>query len=289
MAFKIAIPLIALLACEAIERQFTFAEGKSLYLIVNGLLIAWLLLAIARYFMNAHATKKMPEFAIAKLYNANPAYPLITDNERRAACAEALYLIGETSVHHASISYVNSLEQLDLNNEEDIKEARLLMSCAWNIDGDRALRKTLRQLITRATSRADITMKNIAAKERYIAFMQKQGLPFQNVDACSSTGFDLVRASWLARIGFSVGYIDELEARSFLNIIGGLIQQQYSSWEQLTASYLMMYLEWDRGLKNMPGSLLSRLVAKERILGARLLLEDEASPFRHHDFPPYAS
>lgn len=289
MAFKIATPLIALLACETIERQLTLAEGESLYLIVNGLLMAWLLLAISRYFMNAHAKKKMPEFAIGKLYNANPAYPLRTDNERHAACAEALYLIGETSVHHASISYVNSLEQLDLSNEDDIKEARLLMSCAWNIDGDRALRKALCQLITRATSRADITMKNIAAKERYIAFLQKQGLPFQNVDACSITGYDLVRASWLARIGFSVGYIDELEARSFLNIIGGLIQQQYSSWEQLTASYLMMYLEWDCGLKNMPGSLLSRLVAKERILGARLLLEDEASPFRHYGFPPYAS
>ncbi|MFV0263828.1 MAG: DUF1266 domain-containing protein [Kluyvera sp.] len=289
MALKIAAPLIVFLACETIERLFNLAEYKDIYHAINGIIFAWLLLAIVRYLLTSQAEKETPEFAIAKLYNAKPVYPLITDNERRAACAEALYLIGETSVHHASISYVNSLEQLDLNNNDDIKEARLLMSTTWNIDCDRALRKTLRQLITSATSCADIPMKSIAAKERYMTFLQNQGLPFQDVDTCPITGYDLVRASWLARIGFSVGYIDEQEARDFLNIIGELIQQQYSSWEQLTASYLMMYLEWNGGLKGVLGGLLSGLVAKDRILGARILLEDAASPFRHHDFPLYTS
>ncbi|BBT72008.1 MULTISPECIES: DUF1266 domain-containing protein [Enterobacteriaceae] len=287
--FNIVTPLAVFFACEIAERQFNLFPSKSIYHTVYGLVLVWLLLAIILHFMTTRRSEQTTPFAIAKLYNTRPVYPLRTDNERLAACAEALFLISETANPHPSISYINSLEQLDLNNVEDIKDARLLMSSAWNIDGDRALRKMLNKLITRATSGANIPMATIAGKERYIAFLQHQGLPFQDIDACPITGFDLVRASCLVRIGFSVGYIDEQEARSFLNIVGELIARQFTSWEQLTASYLVMYLEWNGGVKGPLGVLLSWFGPRNRILGARLLLEDDASPFRRASFQPYAS
>ncbi|EAN6008628.1 DUF1266 domain-containing protein [Salmonella enterica] len=99
------------------------------------------------------------------------------------------------------------------------------------------------------------------------------------MDSCPITGFDLVRASWLTRISFSLGYIDENETREYLNTIGGLIQQQFSSWEQLSASYLIMYLEWNGRLDGILGSVIKEYSAKERVQGTKALLEDSESSF----------
>lgn len=81
MALKIVAPLIVFLGCETIERLFNLAEYKDIYHAFNGVIFAWLLLAIVHYFLTSQAEKETPEFAIAKLYNAKPVYPLITDNE----------------------------------------------------------------------------------------------------------------------------------------------------------------------------------------------------------------
>lgn len=270
---------------EVVQWQFKIISYKPAYHLIHTLLLVWVLFTIVRYIILAKSPEGPHDLTVDKLYNATPLYPLRSKNERRAACAESLYLIGETANSQTSISYINSLEQLDMNNREDVKEARLLMRTLWNIDSDRSLRKQLHQLMTSATACADISLATLATKERYITFLQRQGLPFQNIDACPMTGYDLVRASWLARMGFSVGYLEEQETRDFINTVGELIDQQYASWEQLTASYLIMYLEWNGGLKGILGGLAAHLAAKESVQGAKLLLEDNASPFRVNAFP----
>ncbi|WP_052284853.1 DUF1266 domain-containing protein [Kluyvera genomosp. 1] len=159
------------------------------------------------------------------------------------------------------------------------------MNASWDIDNDRKLRKAIRKLINHSIVSSHSYLNDVSAKERYIGYLQQQGLCFHNIDACPITGFDLVRASWLTRIGFSVGYIDEQEAREFLNIIGELIEQQFSSWEQLTVSYLVMYLEWNGAWKGALGMLRMPLVASNHFQGAKLLLGDNNSPFRTVAFP----
>lgn len=285
MVRKIAWPIVILIIGGIAQARFHLINNHFIFHVFTWGLMAWAAFSLVLHVFASSRSKELPEFVIGQLYNTQPCYPLKSAGEQRAACAESLFLIGDTGRYPTSISYINSLEQLDLTNQEDIKEARLLMNTAWDIDNDRKLRKVIRKLINNSIDFSHFYLNSVAAKERYIDFLQQQGLPFQNVDACPITGFDLVRASWLTRIGFSVGYIDEREARGFLNIIGDLIQQQFSSWEQLTASYLIMYLEWNGAWKGALGVLRTPFVAKNHFQGAKLLLEDNNSPFRTFEFP----
>lgn len=280
MVRKIALPTIILVVGVIAQSKFNLIGNHLAFHIITGALMAWIVFSLLLHVRASYHHRDIPEFVISQLYNTQPCYPLTSPNEQRSACAESLFLIAETGRYSTSISYVNSLEQLDLNNLEDVKEARYLMSTSWDIDNDRKLRKIIRTLINNSIASSHSSLDAVAAKDRYIYFLQQQGLTFQNVDACPMTGFDLVRASWLTRIGFSIGYIDEQEAREFLNTIGELIQQQFSSWEQLTASYLIMYLEWNGAWKGALGVLRTGFVASHRFQGAKLLLEDNDSPFR---------
>lgn len=193
-----------------------------------------------------------------------------------------MYLITETSGNTVGSTYINSLEQLNINNAEIIKDAKLSLDVSWEIDNDKSLRKVLRKLIANAESCSTIHMDIIENKDRYIKYLQSYGLSFPHIDSIPVTGFDLVRASWLTRISFSIGYIDENETREYLNAIGELLQQQFTSWEQLSASYLIMYLEWNGQLNGILGSVME-YSAKERVLGTKTLLEDSESPF--HSLP----
>lgn len=285
MLRKIAWPVVILIIASVVQNKYDVIDNHFIFHILTWGLMAWAVFAVVRHASALYRSREVPEFVIDQLYNTQPCYPLKSAGEQRAACAESLCLIGDTGRFPASISYINSLEQLDLTNQDDIKEARLLMNASWDIDNDRKLRKAIRKLINHSVVSSHSYLNNVAAKERYIDFLQQQGLCFHNVDACPITGFDLVRASWLTRIGFSVGYIDEQEAREFLNIIGELIQQQFSSWEQLTVSYLVMYLEWNGAWKGALGVLRTPFVASNHFLGAKLLLEDNNSPFRTVEFP----
>lgn len=248
-----------------------------------GVLALYSLYELAKYLIILRGRKETPVFYISKLYNQNPIYSLNSDNEKRAAYSEALYLITETSAKTVGSTYINSLEQLDINNAEIIKDIKLSLDASWEIDSDKSLRKVLRKLIANAESCSTIYMGAIGDKDKYIKYLQSYGLSLPNFDSIPITGFDLVRASWLTRISFSIGYIDENETRENLNVIGEYLQQQFTSWEQLSASYLIMYLEWNGRLDGILGSVMKEYSAKERVLGTKALLEDHASPF--HTLP----
>ncbi|WP_065355821.1 DUF1266 domain-containing protein [Kluyvera georgiana] len=275
-------PLIALIIFLFAQWQFNFVENKATFYIIVGILALYSLFELAKYLIILRGRKETPVFNISKLYNQNSIHSLNSDNEKRAAYSEALYLITETSGNTVGSTYINSLEQLNINNAEIIKDAKLSLDVSWEIDNDKSLRKVLRKLIANAESCSTIHMDIIENKDRYIKYLQSYGLSFPHIDSIPVTGFDLVRASWLTRISFSIGYIDENETREYLNAIGELLQQQFTSWEQLSASYLIMYLEWNGQLNGILGSVME-YSAKERVLGTKTLLEDSESPF--HSLP----
>lgn len=275
-------PLIALIIFLFAQWQFNFVENKATFYIIVGILALYSLFELAKYLIILRGRKETPVFNISKLYNQNSIHSLNSDNEKRAAYSEALYLITETSGNTVGSTYINSLEQLNINNAEIIKDAKLSLDVSWEIDNDKSLRKVLRKLIANAESCSTIHMDIIENKDRYIKYLQSYGLSFPHIDSIPVTGFDLVRASWLTHISFSIGYIDENETREYLNAIGELLQQQFTSWEQLSASYLIMYLEWNGQLNGILGSVME-YSAKERVLGTKTLLEDSESPF--HSLP----
>lgn len=276
-------PLIALIIFGLAQWHFNFIESQATFYIIVGVLALYSLYELAKYLIILRGRKETPVFYISKLYNQNPIYSLNSDNEKRAAYSEALYLITETSAKTVGSTYINSLEQLDINNAEIIKDIKLSLDASWEIDSDKSLRKVLRKLIANAESCSTIYMGAIGDKDKYIKYLQSYGLSLPNFDSIPITGFDLVRASWLTRISFSIGYIDENETRENLNVIGEYLQQQFTSWEQLSASYLIMYLEWNGRLDGILGSVMKEYSAKERVLGTKALLEDHASPF--HSLP----
>lgn len=279
MLIKKFRPFIALILFLFIQWQFNVIESQITIYTIVGILALYSLFELAKYLIILHGRKEIPVFNISRLYNSNPIYPLNSDNEKRAACSESLYLITETSSKKEGVTYTNSLEQLDMSNAEIIKDEKLFVEASWEINDDKSLRKVLRKLIANANSCSTIYLDAIENKDQYIKYIQSYDLSFSDIDSCPITGFDLVRASWLTRISFSLGYIDENETREYLNTIGGLIQQQFSSWEQLSASYLIMYLEWNGRLDGILGSVIKEYSAKERVQGTKALLEDSESPF----------
>lgn len=277
-------PLIALFIFLFAQWQFNFVESKATFYIIVGILVLYSLFELAKYIIILRGRKEIPVFNISKLYNQDPIHSLNLANEKRSAYSEALYLITETSGKTVGSTYINSLEQLNINNSEIIKDAKLSLDVSWEIDDDKSLRKILKKLITNAESCSTIHMDIIEDKDRYIKYLQSYGLSFPHIESIPVTGFDLVRASWLTRVSFSIGYIDENETREYLNTIGELLQQQFTSWEQLSASYLIMYLEWNGRLDGILGSVMKEYSAKERVLGTKALLEDSASPFHTLSF-----
>ncbi|MER3241280.1 hypothetical protein ABUJ53_22715, partial [Salmonella enterica subsp. enterica serovar Derby] len=93
MLIKKFRPFIALILFLFIQWQFNVIESQITIYTIVGILALYSLFELAKYLIILHGRKEIPVFNISKLYNSNPIYPLNSDNEKRAACSESLYLI----------------------------------------------------------------------------------------------------------------------------------------------------------------------------------------------------
>ncbi|HDT6508491.1 TPA: DUF1266 domain-containing protein [Klebsiella aerogenes] len=276
--------LIALCVLLVAQWQFNFIGYQLAFYILMGILGAFAIYEILRFVVILRLRKQVPDLKLSYLTNLHPRYTLNSESERRAAMASALYLISETTTNGPSTSYVNSLETLDMENADLVKLNRLDIEAAWDISNGDAMREMINELIERAQTYEATSLQVLGKQERYQRYFAGYGLVLSDIESHPVTGFDIVRAAWMVRAGFSIGFLTEEAARGYLALIGELLAKQFVSWESLAVSYLVTYSEWNGGLQDDVGMTMKEYMLKERIIGVKLLLEDSDSPLRQAAF-----
>lgn len=266
--------------------QFGLVDDKIafyIFLVVLGVGALW---EMGKIFLTWKLKRTTPEFDLSKLQNPAPKFELRAPQERFSAAAESFYMVTETTGATGDC-YVNSLEILNVDDKEAKKILGYSMESSWDITSGATAMLQIDHLLTSATEGAHLTLADVHDKESlqrfrdYLSSYQSTALPQGNEVV---TAFDLIRASWLARASFSCGHLTENEAQGYLATTGTLIQQQFSSWRELAASYLIGYLAWNGGLDDALSSVMKEYSAKERVLGVNLVLGNEASPIFNRPF-----
>ncbi|WMD18439.1 DUF1266 domain-containing protein [Achromobacter seleniivolatilans] len=266
--------------------QFGLVDDKIAFYIFLVVLSVGALWEMGKIFLKWKLKRTIPEFDLSKLKNPAPKFALRAASERFSAAAESLYMVTETTGATGDC-YVNSLEILNFDDKEAKKILGYSMESSWDITSGATAMLQIDHLLTSATEGAHLTLGDVHDNETlqrfrdYLASHQSAALPQGNEVV---TAFDLIRASWLARASFSCGHLTENEAQGYLATTGMLIQQQFSSWRELAASYLIGYLAWNGGLDDALSSVMKEYSAKERVLGVNLVLGNEASPIFNRPF-----
>ncbi|MBK5145262.1 DUF1266 domain-containing protein [Budviciaceae bacterium BWR-B9] len=268
--------------------QYNFVDNDWAFYIVAGVLLIGSLWEISKFFLAQKLKRTEPEFDLSKMKNDTVNFQLITEGEIFAALAESFYMITETTGATGEC-YINSLETLDLDNKDAVKNLKYSIAASWDIENAKSAVSQIKALIHSAEEQPYLTLSDIkepAEIAAYSDYLSRYNLNVSLKGSESISIYNLIRASWLARSSFSCGYIDESQAREYLIKISGLIRQQTNSWEELAKSYLVMYLDWNGGLSGTIGHIMKDYMAKERILGAKLLLESINSPINGYSFQP---
>lgn len=278
--------IIAFFAFMVAHYQYNYVDNDTSFYIIAGVLLLGSLWMVIMFLLAWKLERMEPEFHLDKMLNKKIQFQFNTEKESFSSVAESFYMITETegTTGHC---YINSLEVTDLDNQEAVNDLNNSLGASWDINSNRDAINQIKALIESAEKYPEVkiseimTIKEIEDYRKYISSYQLTIL-LKGSEAISA--FNLIRASWLVRASFSCGYLNEFQAREYITKISHLIRQQFSSWEELAASYLVMYLEWNGGLNGMLGNVIKKYAAKERVLGAKFLFDSPNSPLINCSF-----
>ncbi|CAB3858466.1 DUF1266 domain-containing protein [Achromobacter deleyi] len=271
---------LAFIAFLVAHYQFKFVDNDIAFYIVAGVLGVGAMWPLVQLGIRWKLSRTTPEFNLEKLINKVPKVELGSADARLAGLSESLYMVTETT-SNAPECYINSLEILDLDDQETKKVLGYSIESSWDISNRAEAVQQIEALITEADEEASLTLADVpdVLRTRFQRYLAKYGSTLQPQGNECMTAYNLIRASWLARATFSCGHLDEPTARAYVEQVGRLIPQHFASWNDLAVSYLFGFLHWSDFLNDSALGVMKEYSIRERICGAELLLCAQNSPF----------
>lgn len=256
------------------------AEGQKLgmlgVVVIMGLISLFNLTKFVFGFMMLRAKVDLD---INKLHNPKPRFTLNSDDEKLSVTAECFYLLTETSGFPDH--YNNSLEEVDLDNENALIDLRSSIDASWGIDNKNTAKAQLETLRDMCEQYNELTFAGVDPDQINLATLdataKKFGLNLPAQPDAPISAYNVVRFIFLSRSCFTLGYITEEETRLHLLQAAGWIKTHYRDWQQFAYSYLYMYLDWNKSSGS--GAMMQRM-AKERVISTKMLLEEANSPLK---------
>ncbi|MBE2896153.1 DUF1266 domain-containing protein [Pasteurellaceae bacterium HPA106] len=294
--FNFLMPLLALLfLC-----YFTFispSQALPRWVLIIGLVILGLYTAF-KVFLSLlfvkRANQPLGRCFFGTLKTAKPHFALQNKAEEFAALAESFYEVTlicsnqnsalielERNPHYAltgtDAMYLNALEGMK-PNDAGLTELKAMLQTSWKVTDNDSAMTAMQALWQSVLHQEEQMISSIPHFKQYDQCLRDFGYLIAEQDRnVNSAGSELVRFIWLTRACFTLGFIQEPQARNMLRAAAVYLAGNYQTWQQLGYSYLITFIDWAARAKL---DVLAYSLVKQRVFAVSCLLNEPTSPLR---------